>query len=1179
MPPLPWGAPEWSGNAPSDTDWDSLSNWLWGFPPQPAAPVLFGNSPGTEQATVTTGTTDRVVSSLWFEAGTFYDIGGDSQIILNGGAFGGYLVVQTSDGTRQSEAVIKNDLNLLNGPSGFGLIENWSEAGLNFDGKFILGDKNVRFGGSGAMRLGNTITGKNSVNPTGTIEVAGTAPLGPFLGTRPQLVLSSSNENWGGDLLVQNRGSVIIKADQALGYGSNKTVFSGGSLSFRSHRETPLTYGQPTQNDWVSVQGLGIKLTEDTHPIGAIYNDGGMNSFDMRIRLVQDSQRNPVSFGARGDRSGGLDLSNQILGDNVSFFKLGPGLIILSNDRLRSEANYWDKETTLADGVLRLGSSGALPQASNLVIRGGILELGHDDFSRELGTGANQLRWTADGGFSAHGANRSVTINIYGNTLTWADTQYFLGSSSVLHLSSRYADHAITFTNAINLNGALREVRVERGEDAAHAVLDGNLSSTGGGLIKTGAGLLRLRGGSNSYTGATVIRDGVLRVPDVAGRGLGLHNGTNIELEGGILGLNYNGTNFIRSLGIGGNQIRWTGSGGFAAYNGGEVRVQLGSSNQTVNWGAGHFVGNGDELRFGHYSANGTIVWENPIALGNGSRTIRIERGQQAGADVELRSAMTGGLTSHLFLVGNGRIDITRGSWNMVSNSVQIYGAELRVHGPGFLSAVNRFDIRYGGTLALENTTSIYSHSRIGSTVGITLAAGNLHLSTQAVSISQRAGNLTLDSGANTIALSRDTSRSLSTELYVERLLRNTAELATLHIEGDLSDSLLRFRLNQSASSHASPTGSTGIIPWGTNADTWLIAHSASNTEHYLKPLVTYYELGQSGWAAAHNVRADSATTTLSENRTINSLILDGDLALGDQMLILNSGGLMITGNRTIDGTTNTSGMLTTIGTITTAAANRPLYIHNSGSLTFDGNARLSGNMDVVKTRTGSLILNSDALHQIGSLYIHQGTIDLRDGTISIGPGNEQRIYIGDGAGTDRLILPGNRWDPLVKTGGGRPSITLRGTPYDPRGPEYGGDQAILQLGGNTKQHLANLRIENQGTIDFRGGEVGQANILWIDSLTFNNDGARLFVRNWYDFEDMLLIHRFGFHTDLLRQIVFEGYPQVTYKDYDQDYFQIIPAGYVTPTPEPSTYGAILGAVGLGLVVWKRKRRHGTSTK
>jgi len=254
-----------------------------------------------------------------------------------------------------------------------------------------------------------------------------------------------------------------------------------------------------------------------------------------------------------------------------------------------------------------------------------------------------------------------------------------------------------------------------------------------------------------------------------------------------------------------------------------------------------------------------------------------------------------------------------------------------------------------------------------------------------------------------------------------------------------------------------------------------------------------------------------------------------------------------------------------------------PLYIHTHDNLTFSNTARINvgSSKDVVKTLGGSLIFGGSATHSIGNLYIHQGTVELRgNGTLQV-----RRITIGDGAGEDRLILPGGVWNPVRGHGSELPSITLRGTPYDPRGPEYGGAQAILQLGGNapygagTKQRLANLHIEGRGTIDWRGGEVGQANILWIDELTFSPGGI-LFIRNWYEYEDLFLVKKVhngqAFDGAKLNQIVFEGYQDYypTLKDYDKDYWQITPWG----APEPSTYGAILGAVGIGLWAWRKRR-------
>jgi len=132
-------------------------------------------------------------------------------------------------------------------------------------------------------------------------------------------------------------------------------------------------------------------------------------------------------------------------------------------------------------------------------------------------------------------------------------------------------------------------------------------------------------------------------------------------------------------------------------------------------------------------------------------------------------------------------------------------------------------------------------------------------------------------------------------------------------------------------------------------------------------------------------------------------------------------------------------------------------------------------------------------------------------------------------------------------------------------------------MGGNTKQHLGTLRIEERGTIDWVGGKVGQANMLWLDSLEFSSTDARLFMRHWYEFEDYLLIRKTGLADfSILNQITFEGYdgPAIT-RDYDQDYYQITP--FLNRMPEPSTYGAILGAVGIGLWTWRKRRKKSVS--
>jgi len=86
-------------------------------------------------------------------------------------------------------------------------------------------------------------------------------------------------------------------------------------------------------------------------------------------------------------------------------------------------------------------------------------------------------------------------------------------------------------------------------------------------------------------------------------------------------------------------------------------------------------------------------------------------------------------------------------------------------------------------------------------------------------------------------------------------------------------------------------------------------------------------------------------------------------------------------------------------------------------------------------------------------------------------------------------------------------------------------------------------------------------------------------MRNWFEYEDRLLMKKGGgFNPDYLQNIRFEGYENfpVIMRKYDWQYWEITPFGTDNTLgflPEPSTYGAILGTIGIALWSWRRKRR------
>ncbi|KXU34137.1 hypothetical protein AXK11_08830 [Cephaloticoccus primus] len=171
------------------------------------------------------------------------------------------------------------------------------------------------------------------------------------------------------------------------------------------------------------------------------------------------------------------------------------------------------------------------------------------------------------------------------------------------------------------------------------------------------------------------------------------------------------------------------------------------------------------------------------------------------------------------------------------------------------------------------------------------------------------------------------------------------------------------------------------------------------------------------------------------------------------------------------------------------------------------------------------------------------------------------------------MALPANQTNPLVGLGGHYgdfPFITLMGGP-----PGLPNEEAILRFGGNTKQSLRGLQIQDRGVVDFVGGALnGKENILYLDALTISGADAQLIIRNWDDRADYLLVRRSYGDVNIppiLNQIHFEGYGPAMWREHYlegySDYWQI------TPMPEPGTYGAIFGSLAFGLIVWRNKRR------
>jgi|GEM_PF-1028099 len=254
-------------------------------------------------------------------------------------------------------------------------------------------------------------------------------------------------------------------------------------------------------------------------------------------------------------------------------------------------------------------------------------------------------------------------------------------------------------------------------------------------------------------------------------------------------------------------------------------------------------------------------------------------------------------------------------------------------------------------------------------------------------------------------------------------------------------------------------------------------------------------------------------------------------------------------------------------GTLTINVKNPYVSQNQSSGLVIDG-VRIRGNLHLIKNGQGVLQLQNSATHQLDSLTINTGGINLVNSLMSV---------------TEAITLRANTFlqiynhipesNPLLKTGGGLPKLKLIGN---------ANDQAELRLigamngtPGSLHQGLEELYIENRGLVDFGTySSATNSNILYLDQLSFNDADAILTIRNWEASSDYLLVNKSwgdSHIASLLSQIYFEGYGFAqSWETHGLSDF----SGYwkITPFPEPTTYGAILGTVGLGLVVWRRRR-------
>jgi len=539
-----------------------------------------------------------------------------------------------------------------------------------------------------------------------------------------------------------------------------------------------------------------------------------------------------------------------------------------------------------------------------------------------------------------------------------------------------------------------------------------------------------------------------------------------------------------------------------------------------------------------------------------------------------------------LKVLGLGQLHLTDESPDFYGK-IHLRGAQLTLRDNARLHKVTHFTLENGGWLALNNLFSGHA-DRISDTATITLNAGILSFNPGNHGIhtefTEKFGTLDLAGGANRIDLFGPSGRLLAAELtrFGEFGGDSRATLNLEYVLGIGPDfSLIPVDPTQVYFAiEKGPVAQGGIFAWAT------VTQNFGQQVDWVEPwddgaqtifnlLQNYQTGGVADWLASDNVLIDGNTATLPgqfDFLEINSLKLANGsvLDLGDNnALQLLSGGLLSTA-----GFFDPANRITGNGTLINGSAG-PLYAHiYGGGLSVEGGASISASFaGFVKAGEGTLrFASQDTDHSVPNLYIHEGTISLNAGTIVTG-----NIVIGDGYGTDVLELPANRNNPISGSNA-MPTITLHGQPYgNPNSGEY--DAAILRFGGSTHQNAYSLHVEGRGTLDFVGGTPAEdfsgvgPNYLFLEEFTLADfETTMLFIRHWEDKRDFLLVRHDAVNiaridAAFLARINFEGYGEAQWIYWSDEYWEI------TPFPEPTTYGALLAAVGLGLWAWQKRRQ------
>jgi len=892
--------------------------------------VLGGSNSYSGATTLNSGTLrldnqNAVLNSTFTHSGTGTLVF-DSSVSGNAFTFGGLAASSTA-----ASVSLQNSAGT---PAAITLTVGGNNATTSYAGSLAGGGSVVKIG-TGMLSL----SGSNSY--AGTMTVTGGV-----------LSVSSSNAlpGWG------TPGRVSVGADGTLAIGNDMTLqqaIDAGYLAATSGIGFDTTAGNRTVSDaiagsrpFVKTGANTLTLTgENTYTASTTVSGGTLQIGDGGTTgSIVDNVTLSNSAGIAFNRSDSLTFSASVTGTG-SFTKLGAGTLTLSG------SNGYTGATTVAGGVLDLGSANALPAAGNITFTGGTLRysaanttdfaarivsstaaIGIDTAGQNVTFGGNLissnsggLTKTGDGTLTLSGSNTFTgAITIAAGTLGLNADKAVPSSSTSIVLNGgallRSSTLSPSLTNSISIGASGGEIRNASG---AQWTVSGSIAGgagTGSLVLDSSSGELVFGSASSTYTGGTRILpgSGVAVAVDAA-----FGSGT-IAFEGGSVRTTSGGPRVIANPVAFAGDATFTTSQRDLTFNGpatilGSSRTITVSSTTSLATYNGSIGDDGNSLGFVKAGV-GTLILGGSNTY-SGTTTLNAGTLRLSNADA---------------LAGGGDVSFTGGALQYSGSNTADYSARVRSSSSAIRIDTNNQAVTWNNAV---DATNVGGLTKSGSGT-LTLAANNVYSGTTTVS----GGTLQIGNGGTTGSILGNVALSSTSGLAFNRS-DNVTYAGAISGTGSLTKS-----------------GAGSLTLSGSSS---LANGSAITINGGALVLSSFSTLSNSAVSFAYTIDSGTlamATTAASSGFKIGSLsISPGGATIRSDVRADNAS--------VISGASPTASL--TYGTMSGTVSNVVMVI--SGSNTYAGDTKLESGV--------SLYVDNNSAFGTGTLDLAGGAIQSRSGT------------------------------------------------------------------------------------------------------------------------------------------------------------------------------------------------------